>query len=46
MPIFEMPSQQTGVSSLDWVKENTNASSNNQDWKVQVCDNEVAYLTK
>lgn len=35
MPVFEMPLQQIGVSSLDWVKENTNASSNIQDWKVQ-----------
>lgn len=35
MPIFEMPLQHIGVSPLDWVKENTNASSHNQDWKVQ-----------
>jgi hypothetical protein len=44
MPIFEMPLQHIGVSPLDWVKENTNASSHNQDWKVQVCDIEATYL--
>jgi hypothetical protein len=36
MPVFEMPLQQISVSPHDFVKENTNATSHNQDWKVQV----------
>jgi hypothetical protein len=41
MPIFEMPLQQISVSPLDWVKENSNANSQNQDWKLQVHNNGV-----
>jgi hypothetical protein len=46
MPVFEMPLQQISVSPLDWVKENTNSSTQNQDWKVQVCNKDLTVKSR